>query len=157
VRRLRNSKGQSLVETAIMLPLLLVLLAGGYWGFRRLSLEGAATSAAQAQLLRAGRAQADMTTSLAASVLPGGGGVSVSARHEALAGGVPPFSGLAGRTVSSVDVSRRSDAIGGFMELPRHEFGASREAAVDCWGSGSRSGRNVRRAVRAALIAGAFR
>jgi hypothetical protein len=157
VRRLRDSGGQSLVETAIVLPLLLALLAGGYWGFRRLTLEGAAMSAAQAQLLRAGRAQTDVATSLAASVLPGGEGVSVSARNESLAGGVPPFSGLAGRTVSSVDVSRRADAVGGYLELPRHEFRASREGAVDCWGSGSRSGKNVRRVVRTTLIAGAVR
>jgi hypothetical protein len=155
--RLRDSGGQSLVETAIVLPLLLALLAGGYWGYRRLSLEGAATSAAQAQLLRAGRMQTDISKVLAASVLPGGEGVTVSARGASLAQRVPPFSGLAGRTVSSVDAFRRSDAIGGFMELPRHEFRARREAAVDCWGSGSRSGRNARRAVRTALIAGAFR
>jgi hypothetical protein len=155
--RLRDSKGQSLVETAIVLPLLLALLAGGYWGFRQLSLEGAATSAAQAQLLRAGRMQTDISKALAASVLPGGEGVTVSSRGASLAQRVPLFSGLSGRTVSSVDVSRRSDAIGGFLELPRHEFRASREAAVDCWESGSRSGRNVRRAVRTALIAGALR
>jgi len=157
VRRLRDYGGQSLVETAIVLPLLLVLLAGGYWVFRRLTLEGAAMSAAQAHLLRAGRAQTDVAASLAATVLPGGKGVSVSARNESLAGGVPFFSGLAGRTVSSVDVSRRADAVGVYLELPPHEFRARREGAVDCWGSGSRSGRNVRRVVRTALITGAVR
>ena len=157
MRRLRDSGGQSLVETAIVLPLLLVLLAGGYWGYRRLALEGAAVSAAQAQLLRAGRAQTDVAAVLAGSILPGGKGVAVSARSESLARGVPPFSGLAGRTVSSVDVSRGADAVGGYLDLPPHEFRAGREAAVDCWGSGSRSGRNVRRVVRSALIAGALR
>ena len=157
MRRLRDSGGQSLVETAIVLPLLLVLLGGGYWGFRRLSLEGAATSAAQAQLLRAGRMQPDISTALSASVLQRGEGVTVSARGTPAAQRVPPFSGLAGRTVSSVDVSRRNDAIGGFLELPRHEFRASREGAVDCWGSGSRSGRDVRRVVRSVVVAGALR
>lgn len=154
---LRGSGGQSLVETAIVLPLLLLLLAVGYWGFRQLSLEAAATSAAQAHLLRAGRAQADISASLAASILPNGKGVAVSAHDTSLARRVPPFSGLVGRTVSSIDVSRRSDAIGGFLELPRHEFRASQEGAVDCWRSGSRSGRNVRRVVRTALATGAFR
>jgi len=157
VNRLRDAGGQSLVETAIALPLLLLLLAGGYWGFRRLSLEAAAMSAAQAQLLRAGRMQTDVSKALAASVLPNGEGVAVSARSGSSAPRVPPFSGLAGRTVSSVDVSRRADAVGGYLELPTHEIRAGREAAVDCWGSGSRSGRNVRRVVRTALIAGALR
>ena len=157
MRRLRDSGGQSLVETAIALPLLLILLAGGYWGFRRLSLEGAATAAAQAQLLRAGRMQTDISTALAASVLPGGKGVAISARGTPLAQRVPLFSGLSGRTVSSVDVSRGADAIGGYLDLPPHEFRAGREAAVDCWGSGSRSGRNVRRVVRSALVAGGLR
>jgi hypothetical protein len=157
VNRLRDAGGQSLVGTAIVLPLLLVLLAGGYWGYRRLTLEGAAMSAAQAQLLRAGRMQADASKALAASVLPGGEGVAVSARNGSSAPRVPPFSGLAGRTVSSVDVSRRADAVGGYLELPPHEFRAGREAAVDCWGTGSRSGRNVRRVVRTAIIAGALR
>ena len=157
MRRLRGSGGQSLVEAAIVLHLLLVLLAGGYWVFRRLSLEGAAMSAAQAQLLRAGRLQTDISTALAASVLPGGESVTVSARGTPLAQRVPPFSGLAGRTVSSVDVSRGADAVGGYLELPPHEFRAGREAAVDCWGSGSRSGKDVRRVVRATLIGGALR
>ena len=157
MKRLRGSGGQSLVETAIVLPLLLVLLAAGYWGFRRLSLEGAATSAAQAHLLRAGRMQTDISTALAASVLPGGESVTVSARGTPLAQRVPFFSGLAGRTVSSVDVSRQSDAIGGFLELPHHEFRANREGAVDCWWRGSRSGKDVRRFVRATLLGGAFR
>ncbi|HEX9190875.1 MAG TPA: TadE/TadG family type IV pilus assembly protein [Candidatus Deferrimicrobiaceae bacterium] len=157
MKRLRRSGGQSLVETAIVLPVLLVLLAGGYWGFRQLSLEGAATSAAQAHLLRTGRLQADISTNLAVSVLPGGEGVTVSARDQSLAQGVPFFSGLAGRTVSAVDVSRRNDAIGACLVLPRHEFRANREAAVDCWGRDSRSGRSVRRVIRTALIAGAFR
>ena len=157
MNRLRDAGGQSLVETAIALPLLLLLLAGGYWGFRRLSLEAAAMSAAQAQLLRAGRMQTDVSKALAASVLPNGEGVAVSARSGSSAPRVPPFSGLAGRTVSSVDVSRRADAVGGYLELPTHEIRAGREAAVDCWGSGSRSGGNVRRVVRTVLIAGALR
>lgn len=153
----RVPAGQSLLETVIALPLLLALLAGGYWGFRRLSLEGAAMSAAQAQLLRTGRGQAAIASNLAASVLPGGEGVTVSARNESLAGRVPPFSGLAGRTVSSVEVSRRKEDVGGFLELPRHGFRAGQEGAVDCWGSGSRSGRNVRRTVGGILATGALR
>ena len=157
MRRLQGSGGQSLVETAIVLPLLLVLLAGGYWVFRRLSLEGASTSAAQAQLLRAGRMQNDISTNLAASVVPGGKGVTVSARGTPLAQNIPLFSGLSGRTVSSVDVSRKIESVGGYLKLPPHEFHAGREGTVDCWGGGSRSGRGVRRVVRTVVATGALR
>lgn len=158
VKRVRRRVGQSLVETAIVLPLLLSLLALGYWGFRRLSHAGSAMSAAQVQLLRAGRGQQDMANVLAGSVCPRGEGVTVSARNGSLSRGIPPFTGLSGRTISSVDVSRPPEKIaGGFIEPPRHDFRIRREGAVDCWGVGSRSGRNVRDTVRGFLVTGAFR
>lgn len=34
---LESSGGQSIVETVLLIPLLLILLAGGYWSFRNLS------------------------------------------------------------------------------------------------------------------------
>jgi hypothetical protein len=158
VKRIRQRVGQSLVETAIVLPLLLSLLALGYWGFRRLSHRGAAMSAAQVQLLRTGRGQLDTGNVLAGSVCPSGEGVTVSARNGSLPGGIPPFTGLSGRTISSVDVSRPPEKIaGGFVEPPRHDFRIRREGAVDCWGIGSRSGRNVRRTVQGILVTGALR
>ncbi|HWS15213.1 MAG TPA: hypothetical protein VN450_03370, partial [Candidatus Methylomirabilis sp.] len=48
-------RGQSLLETALALPLVLILLGGGYWFYRDLSLSSSAESAAHAQMLRAGR------------------------------------------------------------------------------------------------------
>lgn len=153
----RRPAGQSLLEAVFALPLLLVLLAGGYWGYRRLSLEGAAASAAHAQLLRAGRGQPDIASSLAASVAPGGEGVAVSARGGSTARRMPPFTGLAGRTVSSVEVSRGEEEANGFLELPHQRFRTEQEGAVDCWTSGSRSGESVRRTVRGFLLTGALR
>ena len=157
MKRIRRPGGQSLVETAIVLPLLLSLLALGHWGYRRLSHESAAMSAAQVQFLRTGRGQKDAAKVLSGAVCPRGEGVTVSARNEPLSGGVPPFTGLSGRTVSSVEVSRPPERIaGGTIEPPRHEFRIRREGAVDCWGTGSRSGRNVRRTVQGFLLSGAL-
>jgi hypothetical protein len=153
----RNSAGQSLLEAAIALPLLLALLAGGYWGFRRLSLEGAAASASQAELLRSGREQPDIATSLAASVASGGKGITVSSRTGILPGGMPPFPALSGRTVSSVAVSLEKEEAGAFVALPSHGFRAVQEGAVDCWTRGSRSGASVRRTVRGLLYTGVLR
>ncbi len=53
--RRKSPRGQSLVETVLLLPLLLILLGGGYWFYRDLSLSSSAESAAHAQMLRAGR------------------------------------------------------------------------------------------------------
>ena len=157
MRRARHPAGQSLLETVLVLPLVLAVLALGYWGFRRISLEGAAMSAAQAQLLRTGRGQPDITAALATSVHPGGEGVTVSGRNGPLSAGVLPFSGLSGHTASTVEVSRRPECVGSYLEPPSHEFRAGAEGTVDCWGAGSRSGRNVRRGVRALVASGALR
>jgi hypothetical protein len=156
--RIRRPVGQSLVETAIVLPLLLSLLALGYWGFRRLSYAGAAMAAAQVQLFRTGREQSDAAVELAGSVCPRGEGVTVSARNGSISGGIPPFRGLTGRTVSSVEVSRPAEDIAsGIIDTPRHDFRIRREGTVDCWGIGSRSAWNVRRTVRGFLLTGAMR
>jgi hypothetical protein len=158
VKPVRQRGGQSLVETAIVLPLLLSLLALGHWGFRRLSLAGAAMSAAQVQLLRTGRGQPEAGSVLAGSVCPSGEGVTVSARNGSFSRGVPPFAGLSGRTISSVDVSLPPEKIaGGSIEPPRHDFRIRREGSVDCWGIGSRAGKNVRRTVQGFVVTGAFR
>lgn len=158
MKRVGRTAGQSLVETAIALPILLSLLALGYWGFRRLTHAGAAMSAAQVQLLRGGRGQKDAASALAGSISPRGEGVTVSVRDGSLARGVPPFTGLSGRTVSFVEVSRPPEKIAtGFIVPPRHDFRIRREGTVDCWGTGSRSARNIRRTVQGFVLSGVLR
>ena len=152
-----DSRGQSLVETALALPLLLALLAGGYWVCTHLFLAGAAESAAHAQLLRSGRGQPDIARALADTVRAGGNGVNVSGRNAPLQGSIPPFSMLAGRTFSSVDFSRPREGVGAFLDLPPHRRNASREATVDCWGGNTSSGKKVRRVVQGVVLAGALR
>jgi len=152
-----NTRGQSLLEAALAIPFLLILLAGGYWLCSHLFLSAAVESVAHAQLLRFGRGQSDISSALAATVLPGGWGVEVTGKNGPLLQSFPPFSELSGSTVSSVSASRRGDEVGAFLPLPRHQTGISREATVDSWSRDTSSGKKVRRTVQGVLFTGAFR
>jgi len=145
------------VETAIALPFLLALLAGGYWVCNDLFLLGATESAAHVHLLRSGRGQQDIAPGLAATILPGGKGVDVSRGSGSLQESFPSFPGLAGRAVSSVEYSLPRGDVGAFLELPPHRRTISREATVDCWSGETPSGKKVRRIVQGILLTGAVR
>ena len=153
----RNTRGQSLGEAALAIPILLMLLAGGFWSCTHLFLDAALESVAHAQLLRFGRGQSDISSLLAGTVLPGGRGIETTGDNRALLQTVPPFSGLSGRTVSSVKASLRGDEIRTFLSLPRHQTRISRDATVDSWSRDTSSGEKVRRTLQGVLLTGAFR
>jgi type II secretory pathway component PulJ len=154
----RNSpRGQSLLETALALPLVLILLGGGYWFFRDLSLSSSAESAAHAQMLRSGRRCAGIESRLSGMIHPADNVVRIEGRDDPLIGRIPLFRGLAGRTVASVGVSLRSESVGAFLHLPSHTIRRDAEGAVDCWGKGTSSGTTVRRTVRGILSTGVLR
>jgi hypothetical protein len=146
-----------LLETALALPLLLALLAGGYWVCADLFLSGAAESAAHAHLLRSGRGQPGIEGPLAATVLPRGEGVEWSGGNRPLAGGYPLFPGLSGRTAASLRYTLHRGDVGGYSDLPPHRGSRGREATVDCWGGNTPSGKKVRRFIQGILLTGALR
>lgn len=150
-------QGQSLVETVLALPLLLVLLAGGFWLYRDLSLASSAESAAQAQMLRTGRRQPGIGSPLSETILSGDNAVRIQARTDPLIGQVPPFRGLSGRTVATTDVAFAGEAIGAFLDLPSHGIRSEAKGAVDCWDKETPSGTAVRRVVRGIASTGAIR
>ena len=154
----RNSPGgQSLVETVLALPLLLILLGGGYWFYRDLSLSSSAESVAHAQMLRAGRRLPGIGPRLSGSIHPGDNVARVEARNDPLIGEVPLFRGLAGRTIASANVSLGKEPVGAFLDLPSHALQREAEGAVDCWGKVSPSGATVRRTVQGILLTGVLR
>jgi hypothetical protein len=155
--RRKSHRGQSVVETALALPLLLMLLGGGYWFYRNLSLSSSADSAAHAQMLRAGRRLAGIEPRLSGTVHPGDNVVRIEAHTDPLIGQVPLFRGLAGRTIASADVSLGKEPVGGFLDLPSHALRGEAGGAVDCWGKTTPSGSKVRRAVKGILSTGALR
>jgi len=158
MKRLRKSpRGQSLVETALVLPLLLILLGGAYWFYRDLSLASSAESVAHAQMLRAGRRQAGIEPRLYGTIHPGNDVVHIGARNDPLIGEVPLFQGLAGRTVAFADVSLGKEPVGAFLDLPSHALRREAGGAVDCWGKETPSGSTVRRTVQGILLTGVLR
>jgi hypothetical protein len=155
--RRKSPCGQSLVETALLLPLLLILLGGGYWFYRNLSLLSSAESAAHAQMLRAGRRLAGIEPRLSGTIHPGDNVVRIAAHNDPLVGEVPLFRGLAGRTIASADVSLGKEPVGAFLDLPSHAPRREAEGSVDCWGRGSSSGSTVRRTVKGIVLSGVLR
>ena len=154
----RNSPtGQSLLETALALPLLLILLGGGYWFYRDLSLSSSAESVAHAQMLRAGRRLPGIGPRLSRSIHPGDNVARVAVRDEPLIGEVPLFRGLAGRTIASANVSLGKEPVGASLDLPSHALRVRAEGSVDCWGKETPSGSTVRRTVQGILLTGALR
>lgn len=152
-----SPRGQTLVETALLLPLLLILLGGAYWFYRDLSLASSAESVAHAQMLRAGRRLAGIESRFTGSIHPGGDVARIEARNDPLIGEVPLFRGLAGRTIASASVSLGKEPVGAFLDLPSHALRREAEGAVDCWGKETPSGATVRRTVQGILVTGALR
>ncbi|OIP33111.1 MAG: hypothetical protein AUK27_11255 [Deltaproteobacteria bacterium CG2_30_66_27] len=155
--RRTSPRGQALVETVLALPLLLILLGGGYWFYRNLSLFSAAESAAHAQMLRSGRRLPGIERRLSGTILPGDKAARIEARNDPLTGEVPLFRGLAGRTVAAADVSLGKEPVGAFLDPPSHAFRREAEGAVDCWGRDTPSGATVRRTVKGILLTGVLR
>jgi len=155
--RRTSPRGQSLVETVLVLPLLLILLGGGYWFYRNLSLSSSAESAAHAQMLRAGRRLGGIEPRLSGTIHPGGDVVHIEAHNDPLIGEVPLFRGLAGRTTAAAAVSLGKEPVGAFLDLPSHALRREAGGAVDCWGKGTPSGSTVRRTVQGILLTGVLR
>lgn len=149
--------GQALVETVLVLPLLLILLGGGYWFYRDLSLSSSAESAAHAQMLRTGRRLAGIESRLSRTIHPGDNVARIEAHNDPLIGEVPLFRGLAGRTIASANVSLGKEPVGAFLDLPSHTLLREAEGAVDCWGKETPSGAAVGRTVQGILLTGALR
>jgi hypothetical protein len=155
--RRKSPGGQSLVETVLILPLLLILLGGGYWLYRDLSLSSSSESAAHAQMLRTGRRQAGIEPRLSGTIHQGGNVARIEGRNDPLVGEVPLFRGLAGRTIAVASVSLGKEPVGAFLDLPSHTLRREVEGAVDCWGKETSSGVTVRRTVQGILLTGALR
>ena len=156
----RNSTdpaGQAFVEAVLLLPLVLILVGGGYWFYRDLSLSSAAEGAAHAQMLRAGRRQAGIDARLSRAIHTGDDVARIEAHNAPLVGGIPLFHGLDGRTVAAASVLLRYEPVGAFLDLPSHAIRREAEGAVDCWGKETPSGGSVRRTVHGILLTGAMR
>ena len=152
-----SPRGQALLETVLALPLLLILLGGGYWFYRNLSLSSSSESAAHAQMLRAGRRLSGIEPRLSGTILPGKDTVRIEAHNAPLIVEVPLFRGLAGRTIASAGVTLGKEPVGAFLDLPSHALRREAGGAVDCWETGTSSGSTIRRTVQGIVATGVLR
>jgi hypothetical protein len=154
----RGARGQSLVELALALPMVLVMFAGLYVACRTAFLASRAHSAAQTEALRAGRALPGIERQLSAALLPGEPGASIGSEPGKKARILPaPFPSLAGRSSGVASVSKtwwETGQIAGFGPL---DLVSRADLCVDCWDGMSRSGKNIRRIIRARVALGAIR
>ncbi len=154
----RDIRGQSLVELAAVLPIVLAIFAGLYVACRTGFLASAAQSAAQAEVLRAGRGLRGIEKQLAADLLRGEGDASVRTEAGPRTRLLPaPFPSLAGRSSGVASVKKawsETGTIGGFRPVA---LVRKSDMSVDCWNGTSGSGRKIRAIVRARVALGAIR
>lgn len=153
----QDARGQSLVELAAALPIILAIFAGFYVACRTGFLGSGAHSAAQAEALRAGRGMPGIEKQLSATLLPGDSWASVRSESGRNAHLLPaPFLSLAGRASGIASVNkewRETRDLGGFPPLT---LVSRADLSADCWNVSSGSGKNIRRMIRARIALGAI-
>ena len=140
-----------------MLPLLLILLGGGYWFYRNLSLSSSAESAAHAQMLRAGRRLAGIEPRAFRDDPPGRQRRAHRGAQRSPDRRGAPVPRPGRQNDASADVSLGKEPVGAFLDLPSHALRGEAGGAVDCWGKETPSGSTVRRTVQGILLTGVLR
>jgi len=153
-----GNNGQGLVEAALILPILILLLAGCYVCCRSAFLHAAAESAAQTEALRVGRRLASLEHQISEDILPSESSVMVRSESAGKGRLLPvPFPSLAGRTRGIVEVRKVWEEAGSSSDFPGLAIIRSSEASVDCWDQQSGSGKKIRLVIDGYVASGFFR
>ncbi len=151
-------KGQMLLETAILLPVLLLLLLGSYVCCRAVVLRGAAESAAHAEAIRAGRGLPGIEKRMAADILPWGEGTDIRPGNGGRTRLLPaPFPMLSGRSIGTVEIRKSWEEAGPFTGFPELRLSRAAELSVDGWSRDRTSGKSIRRTVDFFVAGGVLR
>lgn len=154
----RRDTGQTLVEMALALPILLILLLGAYASTRTAFLKSRAQSAVFTEALRVGRNQHGIEQELSRSILPEGKAVDIRSVRQGTSRILPaPSPVLAGKTKTTVEARETWKEIGTPRWLPEAKIRQDAELHVDCWGKETSSGKSIRRFVRGLVLVGAIR
>lgn len=154
---LRDS-GQSLVEVAFVLPVLLILLFGAYASTRIAFLKSRAESASFVEAIRAGRNLPGIEQPLSLAILPEGGDVSIRSGRDGKSRLLPaPFPSLSGKTDAYVSIRKHWREIGLPRWLPQVNIREKTKVSVDCWGKDTSSGKSIRRWIRGYVVLGTVR
>ena len=157
---LTNSRelGQALLEVALALPILLVILLGGYASTRTAFLTSRSESGTFAVAIRAGRDLPGIEQELSRAILPDGGTVVIRVEQKSKVPIFPaPFPHLAGRTKATVEIRKQWVEVGAPRWRPAAHIHRKTEMHVDCWGKESLSGKSIRGWVRGLVFLGAIR
>lgn len=156
--RPQSARGQALTEAVLAIPLLLILVGGMYVACRTAYLFSSLESAVHVHCLRTGRGQAGLGKELCESVAAGENRATLAVGTRS-GSGFPsrPFPVLEGNTTVEGSVRMAREEPGGFFRNPETTLVRTATAAVDCWGSGSSSGKKIRRTVQGIVAAGVLR
>lgn len=155
---MKSAGGQGLVEVALVLPFMLLLLAGTYVCCRASFLNSTAESAAQTETIRAGRQLPGIEGKMSGDILPQGRGVVIRPETGGNIAMLPiPLPSLAGRTKGIVEIREERAVISGFPYFPFLQVSRCSEASVDCWEKKSGSGKKIRYFLSGYVATGIFR
>jgi hypothetical protein len=155
---MKSAGGQGLVEVALVLPVMLLLLAGTYVCCRASFLHTVAESAARTEAIRAGRQLPGIEGKMSGDILPQGHGVVIRPESGGNVGMLPlPVPSLTGRTKGIVEIREEREGINGFPYFPPLQVSRLSEASVDCWEKNSGSGKKIRYFITGYVATGVFR
>lgn len=153
----RNTGGQAVVELAIVVPILLLMVAGLYVACRTGFLASGAQSAAQTEALRVGRGLPGIERHLSATLLPGDNVASIRGEGGQSARLLPaPFPSLAGRSTGIASLNKEWRETGTIGEFPPLALVRKTVVSTDCWNGDSASGKRIRRVIKARIALGAI-
>src|SRR4030042_6812802 len=154
----RQGSGQSLLEVAIGLTLLLILLLGAYASTRPAILTPRSESVAFAEALRAGRNLPGIEQELSRSILPEGKEVDIRSGRGKQSRLLPsPFPLLAGKTTATAEVRHAWREIETPRWLPPAKILRTAELHADCWGKTTSSGKSIQRWIQGYVLLGGIR
>jgi hypothetical protein len=154
----RRNSGQTLVEVAFVLPILLILLIGAYAATRTVFLKSRAESSSFAEAIRAGRNLPGIGKDLSRAIMPEEDEVYVRSDQERKSRFLPPpFPSLAGKTNATVTIRKKWGEIGAPLWMPQANIQEITKVSVDCWGKDTSSGKSIRRWIRGYVFLGAIR
>lgn len=146
------------METALVLPCLLILLAGLFVAGRAVSLAGSVESAAFTQDLREGRRLAGIGDAIAKSILPLRNRVVLRTNRKRVSSLLPSLlPSPEGRTRCTVRVDKDWKEVGRIGSWPELSAGRWIEASVDCWDRQTPTGRKSSSAVQTYVLLRAIR
>ena len=153
-----RDRGQAIVEVALTLPILLVLILGGYASARTAFLKSRAESGAFVEAVRVGRNLAGIEKELSRNILHDDGTVEILVSRKRYSGIFPvPSLHLDGRTAATVEVRKEWNEVGAPRWLRGANILQKTEIHVDCWGKETSSGKSIRRWVQGLVVLGAIR